>query len=371
MRRRYAGFCLKAGDNELIIRQNKDVSVVCGDNQDVISEVVANTHRYHCKSIDGVLYATKLDDNNSLKYDGGADADVSNVSMGDTLVYIPRFYITMTAQIGDITKYKISRQMLNDDSFMMGDVFIGAYGGDFTNGQLNSIVKTSGSTSTWTNLSQVNQYAKAKGAGYSAVTLEEHNLYGFLYVALMRNTDCKGTLGTGANSQDRMPGASASKGMLNSKPGDVYNNFLGIENWYGGRYELVGNMIANKGKIDGIYHVTERDGTIRQIQSIPPESKWMYPRKMILGKRFDIVADPSCYQGEITSGHGWFSEQYMRNETDRIVMRGGFQADISSGFAFLAARFKDSEISQFNTITSRIVYKGAYQFVDYETYLQK
>lgn len=364
--RRFDG--IKLYPNDILIKQREDVTIVCHEDQSVIDGVRANVHRYHAKQKDGILYAAQLDDTNSARYVDGQPALVSNVEVGDTLVYIPGFYATLRIQRGDISVYRFSTEAINSRSFKFGDVFIGAYGGDFTNERLNSISHPASPAATWRTKTQIENMAKAKGTGYSAVTLAEHNLVGLLYVAIHRNTDCKGTLGAGAATSDRPCGTSTQVGMKESAPGDAYTSFLGIENWWGGRYEVVGDIVANNGTIDGIYHVTERDGSVREIQSIAPTSQWMYPRKMILGERFDIVADPVCYAGEITSGHGWHSEQYMRNEADRAVMRGGFMADISSGFAFLAARFSDAEIGTFNTMTGRLAYKGDYEFVGVDSY---
>lgn len=369
IRRRFGNIIL--APNDLLIRQKADTQIEYGENQSVIDWVKSNVHRYHAKMKDGILYATQLDDNNSAKYLDGQTALVSDVSMGDTLVYIPQFYATLLLEQGDTSVYRFSREAINDDSFAFGDVFIGAYGGDYTNGTLNSISHPGSTTGTYKTKEQLESMAASKGSGYSPATLEEHNLVGLLYVAIHHNTDCKGTLGSGSNTYDRPCGTTTSVGMKESEPGDVYTSFLGLENWWGGRYEIVGKIVANDGAVNGIYKVTGRDGSVREIQSIAPTSQWLYPRKMILGKRFDIVADPICYAGEITSGHGWNSEQYMRNEADRVVIRGGFQADISSGFAFLAARFTNTESGTYNTMTGRLAYKGNYEFIDTDSYREK
>lgn len=356
--------------NEIFINQKEDTEVLYHDVQDVINSVKQGVHRYHAKQEGDVLYATQLDDTNSARYVDGQTAEVSNVNMGDTFSYIPGFYATLMLQKKDIWVYRFSKEPVNEDSFFFGDVFIGSYGGDFTNGNINSLSHPDTSTGTNKTRDQLEQMASSKGKGYLLTDLSMHNLVGLLYVAIHHNTDCKGTLGSGAATADRPCGSSTPYGITESKPGDIFTNFLGIENWWGGRYEVVGRLNANVGKIDGIYYVVEEDGSTRKIQSLAPLSQWLYPRKMILGKRFDIVADPSCYQEEITAGHGWNSEQYMRNEADRIVIRGGYQADISSGFAFLAARFTNTESGSFSTITGRLAYKGKYKFVDTDEYRQ-
>lgn len=368
MRRRYQEY-IKLYADEIFIRQKGDVEIRWNPNQSIVQGLKSNIHRYHAKLSGTKLYASQLDDSTSLKYKSGQAADVSNESMGDVFVYIPKFYNTLVYECGDTSIFKLSNNPINEDSFEMGDVFIGAYEGTYGNDMLNSVSKIPNSSGTYKNFNWLSEHAALKGDGYSMVTLAEHNLVGLLYVAIYHNTDCKGTLGAGVASYTRPCGSSTATGMKDSAPGDTFSCFLGLENWWGGRYELVGNVIANQGSIDGIYHVTERDGSTRTIQTITPESKWLYPRKMILGKRFDIVADPICYVGEITTGHGWFSEQYMRNESDRVLIRGGFQNDISSGFAFLAARFNNQETGQYNTMTSRLIYKGEHEFVDASTYL--
>ena len=362
------GWNITLGPNEISINQKEDTEVLYHETQDVIDSVRKSVHRYHAKQKDGVLYATQLDDTNSARYVDGQQANVSNVDIGDTLTYIPGFYATLIKVKNDISVYRFSNQPVNENSFLFGDIFVGSYGGDFTGERLNSLSHPSTTTGTYRTKDQIESMAASKGAGYFLSNIDIHNLVGLLYVAIYHNTDCKGTLGTGASTENRPCGTSTQYGIADSKPGDVYTNFLGIENWWGGRYELVGKIVANSGKVDGVYHVTELDGSTREIQSLAPLSQWLYPRKMILGKRFDIIADPSCYQGEITSGHGWNSEQYMRNEADRVVIRGGYQADISSGFAFLAARFTNTESGSFSTITGRLAYKGKYKFVDANEY---
>lgn len=366
IRRRFSD--LHLGPNDILIRQKEDTLVLHHEDQSVINWVKSNVHRYHAKMKDGILYAAQLNDNDSSRYTDNQPAAVTNLAVGDTMVYIPKFYATLLYQSGDVSIYHFSKETVNEQSFAFGDVFIGAYGGDYTNNTLNSISHPASTTGTYKTKEQLQSMAAAKGNGYTPVTLEDHNLVGLLYVAIHHNTDCKSTLGAGAATYDRPCGTTTSIGMKESKPGDAYTSFLGIENWWGGRYEVLGNIVANNGTVDGIYHVTERDGSSRQIQSIAPTSQWMYPRKMILGRRFDIVADPSCYAGEITSGHGWHSEQYMRNEADRVVIRGGFMADISSGFAFLAARFTNTESGTYNTMTGRLSYKGDHEFVEIDTY---
>lgn len=138
---------------------------------------------------------------------------------------------------------------------------------------------------------------------FRMVSWGEHNIIAVLLYALYETTNSYGVIGyaTGDGSNPSYTGVYTDEGGVeNSSAWGYHNstNFLGLENWVGNVYEIIGNARCNVSQIDGVIRVTERDGTTRSISFPNPTreqegyyiySSYIFP-KMQFGQNLDVVA---------------------------------------------------------------------------------
>lgn len=335
-------------------------SMISGDvNGTVLQWIRNNTHRYVAKKTgDEQVTICQLSDNDTTKfYDNltSSSAYIRSINHG-VFVRIPRFWYKATETSTNIWKIGFSnRQQDSTWKEWDGNDLIGAYEGVVNGSQLLSI---SGEPSTG-NVSQIDfkSYARTNGVGYTLVKWKHHCIVGVLYYALYGNTNCQATIGSGTNSYTKNTGLTNSLGMNDSSASATGNsgsiNFLGLENWWGNKYEFIDNATFNHGGIDYKFYIVEDDGSFREVQAHQYTGTF-YPTVMVFGEHLDLVMKPNTTSG--TTSTGFCDSQYFSGSPNWVVQRSYGYSDAGGGVAYLGVG--DSASSAYSSIGSRLAFRG-------------
>ena len=307
--------------------------MITGDvNGDVIKWLRNNSHRYLVKkTAEGKVAMCQLSDFDSNVFAAdGSEASLDG-TMGDVMVHIPTFYYRVQEIAGDKWEIDFSLIDLGEEwNKYDGNQLIGAYEGYVSSGKLFS---QSGVDSAG-NITQPNfkSYARARGNGYTITTWEQHNIMAVLFYAEYGNTNSQGVIGSGTDSYQKQTGQTDSLGMEDTHAETNGNtmsiNFWGLENWWGNKYEFVDNVVVNPVSVNGIWRITEKDGTSRDVQgATASEVGWLYPKVMRVGQHLDMI--PKTVGGSTSSSlcDGF----YYSPNTSRVVLRSGNYANANGG----------------------------------------
>lgn len=335
-------------------------SMISGDvNGTVLQWIRNNTHRYVAKKTgDGQVTICQLSDNDTTKfYDNltSSSAYIRSINHG-VFVRIPRFWYKATETSTNIWKIGFSnRQQDSTWKEWDGNDLIGAYEGVVNGSQLLSI---SGEPSTGS-VSQTDfkSYARTNGTGYTLVKWKHHCIVGVLYYALYGNTNCQATIGSGTNSYTKNTGLTNSLGMNDSSASATGNsgsiNFLGLENWWGNKYEFIDNATFNHGGTDYKFYIVEDDGSSREVQAHPYTGTF-YPTVMLFGEHLDLVMKPGTTSG--TTSTGFCDSQYFSGRSNQVVRRSCDCSDAGGGVAYLNSDNSASDASSY--VGSRLAFRG-------------
>lgn len=335
-------------------------SMISGDvNGTVLQWIRNNTHRYVAKKTgDEQVTICQLSDNDTTKfYDNltSSSAYIRSINHG-VFVRIPRFWYKATETSTNIWKIRFSnRQQDSTWKEWDGNDLIGAYEGVVNGSQLLSI---SGEPSTGS-VSQIDfkSYARTNGVGYTLVKWKHHCIVGVLYYALYGNTNCQATIGSGTNSYTKNTGLTNSLGMNDSSASATGNsgsiNFLGLENWWGNKYEFIDNATFNHGGTDYKFYIVEDDGSSREVQAHQYTGTF-YPTVMVFGEHLDLVMKPNTTSG--TTSTGFCDRQYFSESSNQVVRRSCSSSYAYGGVAYLDASYSASGAG--SSFGSRLAFRG-------------
>lgn len=335
-------------------------SMISGDvNGTVLQQIRNNTHRYVAKKTgDEQVTICQLSDNDTTKfYDNltSSSAYIRSINHG-VFVRIPRFWYKATETSTNIWKIGFSnRQQDSTWKEWDGNDLIGAYEGVVNGSQLLSI---SGEPSTGS-VSQIDfkSYARTNGVGYTLVKWKHHCIVGVLYYALYGNTNCQATIGSGTNSYTKNTGLTNSLGMNDSSASATGNsgsiNFLGLENWWGNKYEFIDNATFNHGGTDYKIYIVEDDGSSREVQAHQYTGTF-YPTVMVFGEHLDLVMKPNTTSG--TTSTGFCDRQYFSESSNQVVQRSYYCSYANGGVACLGTGSSASYTGA--DVGSRLAFRG-------------
>lgn len=335
-------------------------SMISGDvNGTVLQWIRNNTHRYVAKKTgDGQVTICQLSDNDTTKfYDNLTSSSdyISNINY-DVFVRIPRFWYKATETTTNVWKITFSNTKQSSTwKEWDGNDLIGAYEGYAASSTLHSRSNVSSTGDT----SQTNfkAYARQRGTGYTLVKWKHHCIVGVLYYALYGNTNCQATIGSGTNSYTKTTGLTNSLGMNDSSASATGNsgsiNFLGLENWWGNKYEFIDNATFNHGGTDYKFYIVEDDGSSREVQAHQYTGTF-YPTVMVFGEHLDLVMKPNTTSG--TTSTGFCDYQYFSGSANQVVRRSCSSSGAGGGVACLDA--DDSASYTGSYIGSRLAFRG-------------
>ena len=326
-------------------------TMISGDvNGNEIQWIRNNTHRVLGKqTASGTVTYCRLMDTDGTKYYDGTTATLTG-SEGDVFVKLPTFYYKAEETSTDVWQIGFA-QSKPDDTWKTwdGNDLIGAYEAYNSSSKLYS---RSGVASTGS-VSQANfkTYARARGTGYTLVKWKHHCMIAFLFYALYGNTNSQEICGAGTDSSTKNTGGTNALGMEDTVAGGNGDsgsiNFLGLENWWGNKYEWVDNVVVDA----RVWKVTEDDGTVRQAGT--GGSSDGYISKVLIGENLDMI--PTAASGSSTEGY--CDNYYQTGNSGRVVARSCDGSGSNGGVAFANAR-RDSS-STYAYFGSRLAFRGS------------
>lgn len=264
MRRRYLS------DNKMIkesvIRFNKSDSYpanMSGDiNKGYVATLLSQFRRCLCTKVsDGQVAICYLDDNNSLLYHDGTEADINNSKI-DVMVNFPEFWYKYFKIDDNTFEYHIANGDTDGTYKHVPRSLVGAFEGYLIGNVLFSWYNVPPSH----NLKYESFFngARLKGAGYQIIDFNQHCTIDMMMYAKYGTRDLASVLGVGDADRTTYSGGTVSIGnndTNNAKTGHV--NGLGIEGVFGTITEFMEGISIR----EGIYTITNPDGTQRTVDS--------------------------------------------------------------------------------------------------------
>lgn len=335
-------------------------TMISGDiNGSVIQNIRNNTHRYAAKdAVSGTITICQLDDSNSNLFYNGESSNISNL---ERFVRIPRFYYKVDDTNPNIQKISFSMNKPNNTwQEWDGNDLIGCYEAVVST---NKIYSWSGSSpASDISYTQFKQFASSRGTGYRLVTWQQHCMVAILFYAIYGHTNCQAKVGSGTSSHTKSTGYTDSIGMADTVAGGNGDsnsiNFLGLENWWGNKYEFVDNIRYNYTNevSQPNFSIQEYDGTWRHVQvGSSQASNWKYPVKLRIGNKLDMIPfDVNESSGSTTTG--FCDGQYYSTSTNTVVLRSCHYSYAYGGVACLSADYSGSSTGF--SCGSRLAFRG-------------
>ena len=201
----------------------------------------------------------ELDKNDYTKTIDGRTVDITSGVSGDVMVAIPltywkfervgsklRIYISNRQVNSGFKAYAHSRNGVVQDDYL----YVGAFKGTVKDGKLRSLhdVMSTGSNT----ISKFREYAEANGEGYGQMNWATMTLMQIFTVLLTKSLDSQTTLGRGYvddNDEYIKNGGTVDKGLFYGETtGKQHMKFLGIEDFWGNRYEWVDGLVRKDNK---------------------------------------------------------------------------------------------------------------------------
>lgn len=353
----------KAQDNlisTIIINQNitDPTTMISGDvNGQAIQWIRTNSHNYLVKkNTEGIVDVCQLDDSTREKYHDGSAAVLTGEE-GDVMMKLPNFAYKSVEAEPDIWHISFAQKPVDNTwKVWEGDDMIGCYKA-FVDAE--KVYSRSGVDST-DKISQGNfkAYARNRGIGYTLVRWEQHCMIAFLFYAMYGHTNSQYKIGKGIDSSIKVTGLTNSLGMTDTV-GDGGNgdassiNLLGLENWWGNKYEWIDNVIYNPESGNGVFRVTDTiTGETRDIAGMAPNNSWNWPKTVVAGEYLDIIVKEAGGNGSI----GYCDGQYLSTSASRVVLRSYSYSDSYGGVSCLHASNDSSYTS--TSCGSRLAFKG-------------
>lgn len=325
-----------------------------------IDMIRANSHRYVCKLVDGIMQAKQLQDTNGTLYLDGSTADLTG-GEGDVMMKLPKFYYKAWQEATN--KWRIDffyRELPNAYEFSDykewdGKDFIGVYESYVLNSNLHSWSNATVTTSV--SQSNFKTYASNRGNGYTLVKWKHHCMMAFLFYAFYLNTNCQLICGKGTSAQ-KPTGQSDLLGMedtvasVNGNSQSV--NFWGLENWWGNRGEWIDNITK---KSSNSYSVIEDDMSSTTYSGVTLDADGWVSR-LNVGANLGVAP----YAASASESTGFCDRLLANTSNNTIFCRSWYGNGTECGLVFLYLRMGATEVS--NLIGSRLAYRGEYKIIE-------
>ena len=349
-----------------------------GGNKDIINGITANFKRCLAKpQSDGSAAITYLDPSNSNYFADGSSTS-SYTSGYNWMVHFPKYYYKCEQDSSNTSKWKlfISDRKINDSYKEERECLIGIFEAYNSSSRLYSrpgVVSTSSITIT-----NFFTYAQANGTNWGLIDYRAHKTIANMFACKYGNTNistsnssipCSG--GTKAHDSGNT-GNTLSLGNtdgLNSKS----SNFLGIEDCYYGKWEVVQgiNIVADRTWVvyDGGLKVdTNAAGLIsagytnvRTIGTGYPSNGWI--TGISHGEYADVMPTAASGGSDTT----YYADYYYQSTGNRIFRRSGYSGHGSNCGVFCSAANYASSYSN-TSIGSRLGFYGTINVYDTEVW---
>lgn len=201
----------------------------------------------------------ELNKNDYRKTTSGGTVDITSGNAGDVMIAIPltywkfnrvgtklRVYVSDGQPDEDFKAYAHSRNGVVQDDYL----YVGAFKGTVASGKLRSLHDTMSTGDVTIGGFRTN--AEANGAGYGQMNWATMTLLQIYSVLLTKSLDSQTALGRGyttSNSSYLKNGATVASGLFyGEKTGKKQLKFLGLEDFYGNRYEWVDGFATSSSR---------------------------------------------------------------------------------------------------------------------------
>lgn len=271
---------------------------------------------------------------------------------------------------GDNVEIKFADGPFEDSVKWDTNILIGAY--ELYKDDNNKLHSISGVFSTLgISCDDMNSYANNMGKGYQLIDWRMHCVIGCLFYALYGNTNSRKIIGIGRweTSEKFKSGYSNKFGVKDTTPdiatgGEIPVSFLGIENWCGGNYELIGDI-----KSIGNDYVLIKSNDIHEDRKFlfsSVKSGFNYGVHYRFGKYLDLSSDKidkgndNIYYCDINYGEN--EEGYSGRRAFDFINNGGIStlvmdilsyvgnADYTSRLAFRGICTKAESVETFKSL---------------------
>lgn len=205
-------------------------------------------------------------------------------------------------------------------------------------------------------------YATALGSGFDIIDYETHCKIAHLFYAKYanRNPQEMSQFGYGDRSYSRTIGATSSLGN-NDDRASTQISFLGIEDFYGGKYEWMSGIHSN-GSIYYIYDGFEPDAeptaSYRTVDIGGSARRNGYISKVYWGEHGDMIP----IEVSASSTTHYCDSGVVANSGWRVARRSHYSANDNGGVACFSA--SNDSGSSVNSVGSRIQYRGPIQVIE-------
>ena len=207
---------------------------------------------------DGVV-AEELNKNDYRKTKDGRTVDITSGELGDVMVAIPltywkfnrvgtklRVYVSDGQPDTDFKAYAHSRNGVVQDEYL----YVGAFKGTVASGKLRSLHDTMSSAEI--TIGKFREHAEANGDGYGQMNWATMTLLQIYSVLLTKSLDSQSSLGMGYTnnySSHIKNGATVAYGLFyGEQTGKKQMKFLGLEDFYGNRFEWVDGFATSSSR---------------------------------------------------------------------------------------------------------------------------
>lgn len=339
-----------------------------------LNEILSHVRGCMMKPSESGASICYLSDTNNNKYSTG-EAAVSG-DEGDIMTYLPDVYYLYENIGNGQVRYSITDERPDDEYHHIPACLIGQVKATEIDGVLRSVAgytPVSGKS-----YNEFLAMATARGEGFGLIDYEAHCLLGMLMYAKYQTTDLQAAIGASHAyyDQDNTTGTTCHLGATDSQPavtdeeGNVtttanyttYNRALNIEGIFGGLYEYMQGCKW----LDGVWYVTERDGTERALHTPYVYTGWIRAMALEDGPRFDMIPQRT-ENGSSSTFYADYCEMVSGEYIATNAARGCF-SDKQSG------DFPDDGISYLNATNTgniqsefygtRIAYYGQITVID-------
>lgn len=330
------------------------ILAVTGDKAQ-LNAIRSNSHRYLGKCVNGVMHLCQLSDSTPNIYHMNSAAAPIDGNGGDVFMKLPAFYYKSVQVDADVWNIMFNYDGIGiDDTWSRwdGKDLIGAYRAFNDGSRLRSI---SGETPT-TRLSR-DQYralaSDARHANFSLVKWKHHCMMAILFYAMYETTNSQARIGSGINAFSAVTGTAAVGSMVDTdastKPENTPISFWGLEAWWGGEYELLDNVVVNRTTANGVWTITEDDGSMREVAAA---TSGTYISKMHFGAHLDLI--PTECLGTATTG---YCDAYQRSTNTNSPVRRSNQSNTdAAGIAACGHLGNVNTVNGYNE--TRLAYRG-------------
>ena len=371
---------------------NSSTTCATGGNRNVIESLRSKFKRCIAKPYgDDAALISYLNETDSNKWPDGTGATYETVRKESLMVHFPKYYHKTIERSPGIWRTYISEQQIDNDYIEEPELLLGTFEGIISDENGGALTSTGSSISTASKtMAQFVAAAKVNGSMYGIGDYRSHATIARMFCAYYKTTNistsnsaipCSG--GTKRYNYGWAGGTKAlgnrdGKAAVNNDAGYYSTNFLGLEDCYYSKWELVQGINVLKGKYvvyDGgsfpdkdVAELEAAGATNIRVVGYEPnpaatEAYNGWTKAVAQGKYGDVV--PTAHGGSETT---YYSDYSWFNPTgNRIFLRSGYSGHGSRCGVFVDAANSASS-SSYTDVGARLAFYGKIVVVDSDTF---